>query len=163
MPPPEIAIRPPEGDAEACAAAHLMADTDPWITLGSSFEKTLAAVRNPHAEVYLAIKNDRVVGVILLGIALPLIKGYVSALAVHRDHRNAGIGAALLRFAEQRIFKISPNVFLCVSSFNADAQRFYQRQGYAQVGELPDFTLSGHSEILMRKTTGPWSTFVASS
>jgi ribosomal-protein-alanine N-acetyltransferase len=155
---PEIAIRRLEED-DAVAAAHLMADTDPWITLGRTFQDTLKTVRHAAWETHVATHQTHVIGVILLGINIPLIKGYVGALAVHRDHRNAGVGAALLRFAEQRIFTVSPNVFLCVSSFNTEAQRFYERNGYSRVGDLTDYSLAGHSEILLRKTIGPWSTF----
>jgi len=58
-------------------------------------------------------------------------------------------------FAEERILRQSPNVFLCVSSFNHRAQTFYERLGYQRVGELPDFLVQGQAEILMRKTRGP--------
>jgi ribosomal protein S18 acetylase RimI-like enzyme len=61
----------------------------------------------------------------------------------------------MIEFAEQRIFRQSPNVFLCVSSFNKHAQKLYERLGYQHVGELPDFVVRGYSEILMRKTRGP--------
>jgi hypothetical protein len=32
----------------------------------------------------------------------------------------------------------------------------YPRLGCERVGELQDFMVRGHSEILMRKTIGPW-------
>ena len=53
-----------------------------------------------------------VVGIIIVSLPIPLIKGYIAALAVHADYRNRGVGAALLTRAEKRIFEISPNVFL---------------------------------------------------
>ena len=46
-------------------------------------------------------------------------------------------------------------MFICVSSFNPGARRLYERLGYQVVGELPDYMVRGHSEILLRKTTGP--------
>ena len=49
----------------------------------------------------------------------------------------------------------TPNVFICASSFNPAAQRLYERLGYTVVGELTDYIARGHSEILLRKTTGP--------
>ena len=58
-------------------------------------------------------------------------------------------------FAETRIFSRHPNVFLCVSAFNAGARRLYERLGYATVGELTDFLAAGQSEILLRKSLGP--------
>jgi ribosomal protein S18 acetylase RimI-like enzyme len=156
-----LVIRRYETDAEARAAAEIMASTDPWITLGRKFENTYRAVTFELTESYVAILNNEVVGVILISMPIPLIKGYIAGLAVHADHRGKGIGAKLLTFAEQRIFRDSPNVFLTVGSFNADAQRFYQRQGYVRVGDLIDFLIQGHDEVLMRKNIGPWSTFTA--
>ena len=70
-----------------------------------------------------------------------------------------GIGGALVRFVEERILRDTPNVFLCVSSFNEGAKRFYERLGYEVVGELRDMLIPGHSEILMRRSTGPISEF----
>jgi ribosomal protein S18 acetylase RimI-like enzyme len=48
---------------------------------------------------------------------------------------------------------------MCVSSFNDGALRLYQRLGYQKVGELPDYIVAGHSEILLRKTIGPLAAF----
>ena len=69
--------------------------------------------------------------------------------------RGRGVGKALIEFAEKRIFRETPNVFICVSDFNVDAQAFYARLGYQRVGELKDFIIAGHAEILLRKTIGP--------
>ena len=57
--------------------------------------------------------------------------------------------------AEEIIFSYSPNVFLCVSSFNKKAKRFYERLGYKRVGILKDFLIKGADEYLLRKTKGP--------
>ena len=155
----DTTIRRISSDDEAWQCADIMASTEPWITLGSTRDMTHRHVSNPLAEAYIALAGEEVVGVIVLAINVPLIKGYISGLAVKPPWRNRGIGARLLAHAEQRIFGDSPNVFLCVSSFNPDAQRFYLRRGYEQVGELKDFTLAGASELLMRKTIGPWREF----
>ena len=85
-----------------------------------------------------------------------VLNGYIQLLAVHPDWRSRGIGKQLIESAEQRIFHQSPNVFLCVSSFNEGAKRFYARLGYQPAGELADFIKRGCSEILMRKTRGAW-------
>jgi ribosomal protein S18 acetylase RimI-like enzyme len=69
--------------------------------------------------------------------------------------RGQGIGTALMEFVEQRVLREQPNVFICASSFNPGAQRLYERLGYRRVGELTDFMVAGHSEILYRKTIGP--------
>jgi [ribosomal protein S18]-alanine N-acetyltransferase len=156
-----IEIRQYRNEEEARAAAQVMASGEPWIRGGRTAEDTYRNISNPQAESYVALVDGKVVGIIVLAIAVPLIKGYVAGLAVGAEHRNRGIGAALLRFAEERIFRESPNVFLCVSSYNADAQRFYRRMGYEQIGEIAEYTEPGASELLMRKTKGTWADFEA--
>jgi ribosomal protein S18 acetylase RimI-like enzyme len=42
-----------------------------------------------------------------------------------------------------------------VSSFNPRARELYERLGYEFIGELKDYLVRGHSELLMRKTIGP--------
>jgi ribosomal protein S18 acetylase RimI-like enzyme len=73
--------------------------------------------------------------------------------------RGQGVGRKLVDFAEERVFGQHPNMFICVSSFNHDAQRFYRRLGYEVVGELKDYLVPGHSEILLRKTIGSLAQF----
>jgi ribosomal protein S18 acetylase RimI-like enzyme len=56
---------------------------------------------------------------------------------------------------ESLAFARGKNLFACVSDFNTGARRFYRRQGFVEVGPLPDLLVSGSAEILLRKTTGP--------
>jgi ribosomal-protein-alanine N-acetyltransferase len=65
--------------------------------------------------------------------------------------RRRRIGTRLILFAEERILRDAHNVFMCVSSFNTDAQRLYSRIGYARIGEVQDYLVEGASEILLRK------------
>jgi ribosomal protein S18 acetylase RimI-like enzyme len=85
--------------------------------------------------------------------------GYIKSIGVREDQRSRGLGAQLMKAAESRILQESPNVFICVSSFNPRAQAFYGRLGYEVVGTLRDFIVRGHDEILLRKTTGPLTGF----
>ena len=81
--------------------------------------------------------------------------GYIQTVCVRPDLRGRGLGTRLVRFAEERILREFHNVFMCVSSFNTEAKRLYLGLGYEVVGELKDYIVAGHSEILLRKTTGP--------
>ncbi len=135
-----------------------MAASEPWLTLGLTAEQTFQRLTDPTREVYVATMNDQIVGALILHLSGPL-NGYIQIVAIHPEHRGRGLGAQLIHFAEERIFQQSPNVFLCVSSFNHRAQKFYERLGYLRVGEFPDFLAKGHSEILMRKTRGPLLAF----
>jgi [ribosomal protein S18]-alanine N-acetyltransferase len=141
-------------DAEACA--RLMADSEPWLTLGRSYEASLAIVRDPNREVYVARDEQGIAGFLILCLVGAFV-GYIQTVAVQPDRRGQGLGTELIRFAERRILREFPNIFMCVSSFNVDARRLYEKLGYTAVGELTDYIVQGHSEVLLRKTTGPLS------
>lgn len=87
--------------------------------------------------------------------------GYIQTVCIDPARRGRGLGSKLVEFAEQRILQVSPNIFLCVSSFNQGARRLYEQLGYTVVGELTDYIVRGHSELLLRKTTGPLTGFSA--
>ncbi|MGZ3753398.1 MAG: GNAT family N-acetyltransferase, partial [Mucilaginibacter sp.] len=69
--------------------------------------------------------------------------------------RGRGYGTQLLQFCEDRILQHSPNIFICVSSFNHGAIQLYTKFGFELVGELKDFVKKGFTELLFRKTVGP--------
>ena len=151
---PEVLLRPLHGEAEACFCAEFIVASEPWVTLGLTFEQAMQRLTDAAREVSVATVNDQIVGALVLHLSGPL-NGYIQTIAVHPDWRCRGIGTRMIEWAEERIFRQSPNVFLCVSSFNTHAQTLYERLGYQRVGELPDFVAKGFSEILMRKTRGP--------
>jgi [ribosomal protein S18]-alanine N-acetyltransferase len=145
------------GDAaDAAMCARLMCTSEPWVTLGRTYEASLEIVQDPGREVYVAHDEHGIAGFIILCMIGAFV-GYIQTVLVHPDRRGQGIGSTLVGFAEERILAVSPNVFMCVSSFNHRARQLYQRLGYDVVGELTDYIVAGHSEILLRKTTGPLS------
>lgn len=79
---------------------------------------------------------------------------YIKSLVVEPKFRGQGIGYELLRFAEDLFSAESKHIFLCVSSFNDRARKFYERCGYFAVGVLKDYIVSGEDEILMQKRFG---------
>ena len=99
-------------------------------------------------------------GFVILALRGPF-SGYIQTVCVAPERRGRGIGTRLVAFAEERIASESPNVFLCVSSFNQDARRLYERLGYEYVGELRDYLVRGASELLYRKSRGPWAEFTS--
>lgn len=153
--PSDLEIRPLRPAEEAGTAADMIASSEPWITLRRDRDACLRILLDPTREVYAALAGGELVGVLILHLA-GLLNGYIQTVVVRPDWRGRGLGTRLIRFAEERIFSQSPNVFLCVSSFNTRAQRLYARLGYTKVGELKDYTIRGHDEYLLRKTRGPW-------
>lgn len=139
----------------------MMAATEPWITLGRSVDQSLAVVTDPSCETYVLADDSSVQGFVVVSMA-GAFRGYIRSVCVRADSRGGGLGGRLIAFAEDRIFAESPNVFMLVSTFNHGARRLYQRLGYEVIGELKEFWLRGHGELLLRKTRGPLSEFTPS-
>jgi ribosomal protein S18 acetylase RimI-like enzyme len=148
-------LRHPD-EAEECA--RLMANSEPWITLRRTYDDCLRIVKDPSREVYLGFAKDEIVAFIIFVVRGALV-GYIQTVAVKPEWRNKGIGTKLLEFAEEKIFTRTANAFMCVSSFNKKAQRLYKRLGYEVIGELRDYIVPGHSEILLKKTIAPLAEF----
>jgi len=81
--------------------------------------------------------------------------GYLKSIAVKSGWRGKKLGEQMMAFIEKEIFSTCANLFLCVSSFNPDAQKFYLKLGYEKIGVLKNYLVEGHDEILMRKTISP--------
>jgi [ribosomal protein S18]-alanine N-acetyltransferase len=152
-------IRPFACDEDVEWSARVMAASEPWITLGRGVEASRAVLSDSGKERFVALIGGERTGFLVLNMA-GAFAGYIQAVCVAPEFRGGGVGTALMRFAEERVFRDSPNIFLCVSAFNKDARRLYDRLGYSQVGELTDYLVAGQAEILMRKTIGPLSGFV---
>jgi [ribosomal protein S18]-alanine N-acetyltransferase len=153
-----LGIRRLGGRDEAEACARMMAASEPWITLRRDAGAALAILTDPGRETYVAFLEDEFVGFIILVMHGAFV-GYIQSVCVAPGRRGLGLGHRLMAFAEERIFRETPNVFLNVASFNPQAQRLYERLGYEVVGELRDYIVPGHSEILMRKSTGSLAEF----
>ena len=136
-------------DIEACT--QMMATTEPWITLRRNAEVLRPIVADTDKELHVVRDRKGIAGFVILDLR-GLLNGYVQTLCVREDRRGTGLGAALLTAAELRILDQSANVFICVSSFNPRAQKFYAKMGYEKIGVLRDLVVTGHDEWLLRKT-----------
>lgn len=139
-----------EEDHEWCA--RLMAGSEPWITLGQNLELCRQKVARPGTELFVAEdgRGQELAGFILLVPYGFAGSPYINSIAVASEAKGRDVGANLLRFAEKH-FAGRGQIFLLVSSFNSRAQKFYRREGYEYVGELKDYILAGHSELIFEK------------
>lgn len=145
-----ITISPAAGEErEWCA--RLMVGSDPWITLGRGLEKCRAACECAEYLLLVAHCAGEPCGFILLDPRGVAGSPYIASIATAERFRGRGIGTLLLAEAEARFRQSARYIFLCVSDFNRDARRLYERHGYEAVGELKDYVIDGASEILMRK------------
>jgi [ribosomal protein S18]-alanine N-acetyltransferase len=135
------------------ACARMMEASDPWTTLGMNYQQCRLAFDGPCKEVYVAEFENKLAGFVILQVC-GSFKGYIQTICVDESLRGGGIGKQILQFCEKRILAISPNIFICVSSFNKRAIKLYMETGFKLVGELTDFVKEGFTELLLRKSVG---------
>lgn len=132
-------------------SATLMSSSEPWITLGRTFEGCRRVCHNPESLVSVAIADGRRAGFTILQPRGVIGSPYLATIAVAPEFRGRGIGTRLIRHVEETCRPGARHLFLCVSSFNPRAKALYDRLGFRQVGELPDYLIDGASEFLMHK------------
>jgi ribosomal protein S18 acetylase RimI-like enzyme len=144
-----------ENDLEHFAA--MIADTPLWQHYGMTLEKAsarLTAAQQSGAVLLVAEDSASAQGVGLVWLVLRGAfdnSGYVRLIVVSSLHRGQGIGQLLLQAAEDRTRQRSRDLILLCADFNTDAQRWYERCGYARIGAIPDYVLDGVAEIIYRK------------
>jgi ribosomal-protein-alanine N-acetyltransferase len=150
----KLAINLTTDPGKIAVCALMMSETDPWISLEMNYDQCLKAFDGTCKEIYIAEYQKGIAGFVILQIC-GTFSGYIQTICVSETYREKGIGRKLLQFCEERILKFSPNVFICVSSFNKRAAKLYYDFGFKLVGELDNFVKEGFSELLLRKTVGP--------
>jgi ribosomal-protein-alanine N-acetyltransferase len=149
-------VRPMEA-RDRDAIVELLSTSDPWLTLGFTRADWLAAF-DPvllDREVYVADVGGLAAGIAVVRPSY-MLGDYLNLLAVAAGERGRGLGRLLIEHVEQVAFARAKNLFICVSDFNRAARAFYARLGYEEVGVLRDLIVAGRSEILLRKTIGPF-------
>jgi [ribosomal protein S18]-alanine N-acetyltransferase len=136
--------------ADYCWCAQVMASTEPWSTLQLNVKECESALHRQASELFLALEGGQRLGLLLLQPHGLAGSPYIAEIAVVPEARGLGVGTKMLHFAEQR-YSEARNIFLCVSEFNTGAFALYTRRGYKMVGELTDYVVTGHSELVMRK------------
>lgn len=129
-----LTIRPPEA-ADGMAIAHLFSQLGYPAEGGDVTARLLAP--DPASAVLLASLADKVVGVLVWHRLAPLhvapAWGLISALVVDEGARGAGVGAALLKRAEQMARAAGCAHMELSSSLKREAaHRFYLAQAYQE-------------------------------
>jgi GNAT superfamily N-acetyltransferase len=65
----------------------------------------------------------------------------LSKMLVHRRARRQGLGAALMRAAEQLAVDCGKTLLVLDTVTGSDAERLYARLGWVRVGTIPDYAL----------------------
>jgi ribosomal-protein-alanine N-acetyltransferase len=147
----EITDIHPANDTEREMAAHLLADSEPWTTLGITLEQCRKNCNDPEFEVYIASVSNKSSGIIIIDPRGVAGSPYIKSIAVCPEYRGEGIGSALLSFAEDLFRGRARYIFICVSSFNSKARKLYKKCGFRVAGKFRDYIIDGAAEILMMK------------
>ena len=150
----ECVIRPMTIDDLPILAAW-MVETPLWMRYHLTIEKAVSnfEVALSRAEWLIIAELDSRPD----GFAWAIPKGtfgrspYLRLIGVHPDKAGVGMGAQLLDEIERMAAAVSKDIFLLVSDFNTDAQRFYVRHGYEQIGAIPAYVVPDVTELIFRK------------
>lgn len=141
--------------ADIPGISRWVAATPLWQRYGvteQSMRERLQSGLDHGATIYVAERAGEVLGFLWL-----IERGvfgrsyYVQLIGVRAEARGQGAGRALMEFAEEKSLAQGRDLFLLVSDFNTEAQRFYERLGYRQVGRLDDYVIPGISELIYCK------------
>ena len=148
----KIIVRPlTHADIEGIAS--WVAATPLWQRYGvteTSFAERLATGLASGATIFVAERAGMVLGFVWFVERGAFNRSaYIQLIGVRPETRSDGVGQALMEFAETHTQ--SHEMFLLASDFNMDAQRFYERLGYHQVGRLDNYVVAGIGELIFWK------------
>lgn len=124
--------------------------------LGENYFSSAGSAENAVKEgltsdtMYVALSDSE-----FMGFVYYLPKGafhsfpYIHLIVVKKSARGSGVGTKLLEYIEKVTDR--DRIFLAVADFNPDAKKFYERNGYAQVGAIESLYRNGITENLMMK------------
>jgi GNAT superfamily N-acetyltransferase len=125
----------------------------PWSVMGypaGALAQFLAS-NNDGASRYLIEVGGSEAGAV--SIRFPWLKGpYLELLALLPPFQGKRLGASIMAWFERRALELGArNLWVCASSFNERALRFYQAHGFVEAASLPGLVADGYDEILLRK------------
>lgn len=143
----------PLSPAECPSLAAAIVAMEPWSVMDYPADRLSEFLAKPDGGVtrcLIEIGGKRA-GVI--AVRYPWLKGpYLELLALLPPFQRKGIGGMLLeRFEQEAASREARNLFVCASSFNENALRFYRRHGFQDAAVLPGLVAQGYDEVLLRK------------
>jgi GNAT superfamily N-acetyltransferase len=137
--------------------AAIMADHPLWQHYGvteSSAQHRLTILWQDQERGFVSMSgNGFVEGFVLYNTQTFGNNGYIRLFGVAQNLTSKGTGAKLLSAVEDRLREdgIDRLVLLC-TEWNGRARQFYVRQGFFEVGILPNWVIEGTHEVMYAKT-----------
>lgn len=138
---------------EAVIVSQSLVKMEPWRTLGYSAD-TLSNYLLRSDDLlyrYALVDSEKIVGV--LCVRYPWLRGAcLELLAIFPSQQGKGAGREVINWLEAELRQNNlRNLWTLVSSFNLEAQHFYQKVGFVEAGQFDDFIVAGYAELLLRK------------
>ena len=108
------------------------------------WRKVADGVRDGQRALLVAEDDQGVCGTVQLIFDLPENQPHRADLAkmlVHRRARRQGLGAALMRAAEQTARECGKTLLVLDAVTDGDAARLYAKLGWVRVGDIPNYAL----------------------
>jgi len=121
---------------------------------GRGARASLAEALRERDTVLVALDTDTVVGLVWFIHTRALDRAaYLRLLLVAEPHQSRGVGAGLLARGEREARASGcRHVVMLVTKTNTRARSFYERHGYAHLGDLAGFVRAGIAESLYLKS-----------
>ncbi len=140
---------------EIITVSQTIAQMEPWLTLNYSAQTLTNYLNRQESALHqygIVVPEQQVVGVIC--VRYPWLRGaYIELFAIYHSQQGQGIGRDIVNWLTSELTQNSnlPNLWALVSSFNHEAQHFYQKNGFVEIGQINDFVVAGYDEVLLRK------------
>jgi GNAT superfamily N-acetyltransferase len=108
------------------------------------WRRVASSVEVGHRALLVAEDEAGIVGTVQLVLDQPENQNHRADLAkmlVHRRARRRGLGAALMRAAEELARNSGKTLLVLDTVTGSDAERLYARLGWVRVGTIPDYAL----------------------
>lgn len=108
------------------------------------WRQVAAGVEAGERALLVAEDGTGIVGTVQLELAQPENQPHradLSKMLVHRRARRQGLGAALLRAAEQAARECGKTLLVLDTNTGSDAERLYARLGWVRVGTIPGYSV----------------------
>lgn len=110
----------------------------------SFFEKVLQGVQQGDCILLAAFIDSKLVGTVQVQIAMPPNQPHradVAKLLVLRSARGQGVGAGLMRHAEDAGRRAGKTLLVLDTATGGDAEKLYTRLGWTRAGVIPNYAL----------------------
>lgn len=128
-------------------------DRNFWFTLDKHMPESLFECKIRDRECYIALKDEVPAGILRYNLFWDNTP-FCNLLFIDEPYQRNGIGTELMRFWEEDMFSRGYDAVLTSTQSDEDAQHFYRKLGYKDIGALTIEDGAAELFFLKRKQNG---------